>query len=70
MTRPRPKTYDEFGRTRPLDVIAQCKACRRWINYGQSYRAIFRRAGGPPVGFEHEYCPPRLVTTSPAEETP
>ncbi|MGH3976996.1 MAG: hypothetical protein ACRDS9_27305 [Pseudonocardiaceae bacterium] len=52
--------YDEFGRARPVEAFAKCQRCHRWITYGQAYmpRIPFR---GSWRGFDHQFCPPRLV---------
>lgn len=63
----RPVTFDEFGRTRPVDAMAVCQRCGGWITHGQAYmpRIPFR---GSWRGFDHQYCPPRLVTTTTRED--
>ena len=61
-------TYDEFGRTRPLDVVAYCRSCGGPIKYDQPCDFVHRRAGGPPIGMVHQYCPPALVASNANQE--
>ena len=53
-------TYDEHGRTRPVDAIAWCQRCHQPIRYGQPYmpRIPMRGSWG---GLDHAYCPPVLA---------
>lgn len=54
------------SRAKPDDAWAVCQRCKRPIRYGQPYmpRIPFIAAW---AGLDHQYCPPRLVVTTPRE---
>lgn len=55
------RTYDQYGRTRPLDVFATCQRCHGPIKHDQRSTAVHCRGGGPVVGWTHQNCPPTLA---------
>ena len=57
------RTYDQFGRTRPVNVFATCQRCHRPITYGQAYMPRIPFLGAWR-GFDHQYCPPALVASN------